>query len=204
MSRPDDHRVGDADGRNLGRGGDALDHRGADDERAAPAPAARSGRSAPICRAAGALHAATGLRRGSATRPRRTARSPARSAGSRPPVNSAAIDTPVTEPMVISTRLGGMVSVMRAGRRRAARPGRPRLRAALLHLGEQHRRHRRHVGGLRAGDAGHQVHRAEQHVVQPAADMAEQAGEERRPSPAPCRSSRSAGRGRRTAAPPAG
>jgi hypothetical protein len=26
-------------------------------------------------------------------------------------VNSAAIDTPVTEPMVISTRLGGMVSV---------------------------------------------------------------------------------------------
>ena len=32
------------------------------------------------------------------------------SAGSRPPVNSAAIDTPVTEPMVISTRLGGIVS----------------------------------------------------------------------------------------------
>ena len=26
-------------------------------------------------------------------------------------MNSAAIDTPVTEPMVISTRLGGMVSV---------------------------------------------------------------------------------------------
>ncbi len=31
--------------------------------------------------------------------------------GSRPPVNRAAIDTPVTEPMVISTRLGGTVSV---------------------------------------------------------------------------------------------
>ncbi len=31
--------------------------------------------------------------------------------GSRPPVNSAAIETPVTEPIVISTRLGGMVSV---------------------------------------------------------------------------------------------
>ena len=31
--------------------------------------------------------------------------------GSRPPVNSAEIDTPVTEPMVISTRLGGTVSV---------------------------------------------------------------------------------------------
>ncbi len=36
---------------------------------------------------------------------------PSTSAGSRPPVNSAAIDTPVTEPMVISTRLGGTVSV---------------------------------------------------------------------------------------------
>ena len=34
----------------------------------------------------------------------------ATSAGSRPPVNRPAIDTPVTEPMVISTRLGGMVS----------------------------------------------------------------------------------------------
>ena len=32
--------------------------------------------------------------------------------GSRPPVNSAAIDTPVTEPMVISTRLGGIVSLI--------------------------------------------------------------------------------------------
>ena len=28
-----------------------------------------------------------------------------------PPVNSAAIETPVTEPMVMRTRLGGMVSV---------------------------------------------------------------------------------------------
>src|SRR2546430_16468785 len=32
------------------------------------------------------------------------------SAGSSPPLNSAAIDTPVTEPIVISTRLGGIVS----------------------------------------------------------------------------------------------
>ena len=32
-------------------------------------------------------------------------------AGSRPPVNSAVIETPVTEPMVMSTMLGGMVSV---------------------------------------------------------------------------------------------
>ena len=33
-------------------------------------------------------------------------------AGINPPVNKAAIDTPVTEPMVISTRDGGMVSLM--------------------------------------------------------------------------------------------
>ena len=33
-------------------------------------------------------------------------------AGSKPPVNSAAIDTPVTEPMVISTSDGGIVSLM--------------------------------------------------------------------------------------------
>src|SRR3954451_7733880 len=34
------------------------------------------------------------------------------SAGISPPVNSAAIDTPVTEPMVISTSDGGIVSLM--------------------------------------------------------------------------------------------
>src|SRR5580698_2223298 len=39
-----------------------------------------------------------------------TSASAATAAGSRPPVNSAAIETFVTEPMVISTRLGGMVS----------------------------------------------------------------------------------------------
>ena len=92
-------------------------------------------------------------------------------------MNSAAIDTPVTEPIVISTRLGGMVSVMRAGRREQ-RDQLARLRAARLHLGKQHRRDRRHVGGLGAGDAGHQIHRAEQHVGEPAAHMAEQLGEE--------------------------
>ena len=34
------------------------------------------------------------------------------SAGNRPPVNKAAIDTPVTEPIVISTSEGGIVSVI--------------------------------------------------------------------------------------------
>ena len=39
-----------------------------------------------------------------------TSASAATAAGSSPPVNSAVIETLVTEPMVISTRLGGMVS----------------------------------------------------------------------------------------------
>ncbi len=37
--------------------------------------------------------------------------SPTTKPGSNPPVNRAAIDTPVTEPMVIRIRLGGTVSV---------------------------------------------------------------------------------------------
>ena len=36
-----------------------------------------------------------------------------------------------------------------------------------------------HVGGLGARNARYQIHRADQHVVQPAADMAQQAGQER-------------------------
>jgi len=62
-------------------------------------------------------------------------------------VNSAAIDTPVTDPMVISTRLGGMVSVCApvADNRATRSPGRaPRC----LHFGKQHRRDRGHVGGF--------------------------------------------------------
>ncbi len=168
---------------------------------AAPAARRRSSRaiSAPATRGV----AAQVLACGSATRRRRRAPAPSTTAGSMPPVNSAAIETPVTEPIVISTmrrrnRLG-----LRAGRgeQRDQVAG---LRAALLHLGEQHRRDRRHVGGLRAGDAGDEIHRADQHVRQAAAHVAEQAREELRPSRAPCRSSRSAGRGTRTAAPPAG
>ena len=60
--------------------------------------------------AGGARAAAEVLVRASATRRTTASASASTSAGSRPPVNSAAIDTPVTEPMVISTRLGGMVS----------------------------------------------------------------------------------------------
>ncbi len=50
--------------------------------------------------------------------------------------------------------------------------------AAPFHLGKQHRRDGRHVGGLGAGDAGDEVHRAQQHVAEPAPDVAEQGGEE--------------------------
>ena len=98
-------------------------------------------------------------------------------AGSRPPVNSAAIETPVTEPMVIRTRLGGMVSVCAPVAASSATSS-PPLGAALLHLGKQHRRDRRHVGGLGARDARHQIHRADQHILQAAAHMAEQARQE--------------------------
>ena len=52
------------------------------------------------------------------------------------------------------------------------------LGAALDHLGEQHRSDGGHIGGLRAGNARHQVHRRNQHVLQATAHVAEQAGEE--------------------------
>ena len=50
----------------------------------------------------------------------------------------------------------------------------PGLGATRLHFRKQHRRDRGHVGGLRARDAGHQIHRRDQHIVQAAAHMAEQ------------------------------
>ena len=48
------------------------------------------------------------------------------SAGNNPPVKSAAIETPVTEPMVMRTRLGGMVSLIapEAESRATSSPGR--------------------------------------------------------------------------------
>ncbi len=52
------------------------------------------------------------------------------------------------------------------------------MEAAALHLGEQHRRHRSHVGCLRPRDAGDQIHRAQQHVGQPAAHMPQQRRQE--------------------------
>ena len=55
--------------------------------------------------------------------------------------------------------------------------------AALAHLGEQHRRHRRHVGGLRSRNAGHQEHGTKQHMDSPAADMANKGNKERNHHP---------------------
>ena len=53
------------------------------------------------------------------------------------------------------------------------------LRTASLHLGKQHGRDRRHVRRLGPGDARYQIHRAHQHVVQPAAHVAQQVAQER-------------------------
>ena len=52
------------------------------------------------------------------------------------------------------------------------------MNAALLHVGKQHRRDRGHVGGLRSGNAGDEQHGAEQHVGEPALDVADERGEE--------------------------
>src|SRR3954462_62040 len=62
----------------------------------------------PICAAVGAATAAVaGAARQRATPPSAADRT---SAGNGPPVNSAATETSVTDPIVISTRLGGIVS----------------------------------------------------------------------------------------------
>ena len=63
-------------------------------------------------------------------------------------------------------------------RRRQQRRQFARVGAAAAHLGEEDRRDRGHVGGLRSGNPRHQVHRAEEHVGQPASHMADQRGEE--------------------------
>src|ERR1700742_1094346 len=60
--------------------------------------------------------------------------------GSRPPVNSAEIETPVTEPMVISTRLGGMGSVWAPGGANSATRA-PGLAAEKAHRGPRHAGH---------------------------------------------------------------
>ena len=74
----------------------------------------------------------------------------------------------------------------------------PGLYAALDHLREQDRADGRHVGGLRAGNAGDQVHRADQHIGQPAAHVAQQVAQEAHHQPGEARSNRGANRGRRT------
>jgi len=91
-------------------------------------------------------------------------------------VNSAEIDTPVTDPMVISTRLGGIVSVCAPVAASSATRS-PGLAPRAFISGNKTGATGRHVGGLGTRDARYQIHRAQEHVVQAAADMAEQAGE---------------------------
>ena len=88
-------------------------------------------------------------------------------AGSKPPANKAEIETPVTEPIMISTRLGGMVSLIAADAA-SMRDQLALMGAAPLHFREQHGRHRRHVRRLGARNAGNQVHRRQQRIGQAA------------------------------------
>ncbi len=108
--QPGQHRIGDADGRDLGRGRDALDHGGANDERQGDGGQRDDEGAADLPRA----DALRNMRQifAAIAPPHHDAKDRAdHEPGSSPPVNSAAMDTPVTEPTVISTRLGGMVSV---------------------------------------------------------------------------------------------
>ena len=184
--------------RHFGRRRHALDHGRANDERQRSAPAARDDerprRSRPTSRACTADRSSSP--EAPPARPR-TSVSASTSAGQQAAGEQRRDrHAGATEPIVISTRLGGIVSAMRPGRRQQ-RDELAGLVAALLHLGKQHRGHRRHVGGLGARDAGHEVHGAEQHVGEAAAHVAEQRWRGIPPSPWPCRSSRS-GRPRKT------
>ena len=74
-------------------------------------------------------------------------------------MKSAVMDTPVTEPTVISTMLGGIVSDIAP--EAESRPIKsPSLVPRLLHFRKERRRHRGHVGGLGAGNARDEVHGA--------------------------------------------
>ena len=102
---------------------------------------------------------------------------PTTTPGSKPPVNNAAIDTPVTEPTVISTRLGGMVSVWApvADSSATSSPGcEPRAFISGNSAGA--------IAAISAAfepdNARHQVHRGNQHVGQAAAHMRQKAGQE--------------------------
>ena len=79
-------------------------------------------------------------------------------------MNSAEIETPVTDPMVINTREGGIVSVCApvAESRRNEITG---LCSALLHFRKQNGGHGSHIGSLGPRDAGDEVHGSHQDVV---------------------------------------
>ncbi len=155
MSEAGRHRVGDADGRDLGGGGHALHHGGADHE------GQGEGRAAPSLRAAADLahrrarstHAQVLVTAAASASPRR-AIAPSTTPGTRPPVNSAAIDTPVTEPMVISTKAGRHGLGLRAGGRQQRDAARRQLGAALLHLRNSAGATAAMSAGLGSRDAG--------------------------------------------------
>ena len=84
------------------------------------------------------------------------------------------METLATAPTVISTSEGGMVSAMTPeAASSATMAGRGRCRAWRI-FRQQRRGDGGHVGDLGAGDAGHQEDGADEHVLQAAANMAEQ------------------------------
>src|SRR6516162_8274456 len=89
--------------------------------------------------------------------------SAATNAGNKPPVNSATIEMLVTEPIVISTRLGGIVSDI-ALEVASSEASSPRMGTATPHLREEDWCHRGHISGFRSGNSRNQIHCAEQHV----------------------------------------
>src|SRR5215472_14076347 len=96
-------------------------------------------------------------------------------AGKSPPVKSAAIETPVTEPMVMRTKLGGIVSVCAPVADNSATRS-PGLAPRCLISGNSTGATAAISAAFRAGNSGHQIHAADENEMQPAADMTNQIG----------------------------
>src|SRR5690242_15914603 len=98
------------------------------------------------------------------------------SVGIKPPAKRAAMEIPVTEPIVISTREGGIVSLIALD---AARGDEFTLfDPAALHFGKQRGRDGRHVGCLGPGDSGYEIHGRKEYVTKTPANMTNERGEE--------------------------
>ena len=171
-----DDRVTDADGGDFGGGRHALhdcgaNHEGQGDRRH------RDQQAAQDLRAARALHVRQVL---VAIAPphQRAQRQSQHHCRQHPAGKQGGDRDPCHRPDREQHQAGGNGFGLRAGR------GEQRnqvalLRTAPLHLRKQDGCDSRHIGGLGAGDARYQIHRSHQHVVQPAAHVAQQIAQER-------------------------